>query len=475
MWRFRSLQEAGDGALRSCFTLCNTSDSFAVFKRNLLSGDTNKYRATELKAILKELSKGYSGEVAVNWNVCKSDLVKQLKDMSTPITPKKASPSKASLPPNGSSTRAHLKRQADEPSDNFLKRHTRGGEWEPSTIFSRLCEDLNLSGHQQPHTPTQRWLDEEAITVLKASASTTKVRVNLKLTLKPHEHKSLTNRKRLHSLQLVCLDKNLRPAQWPESLQVKAGPNKINLEVPHAAWRCKDDSREWYRVCSPIDLSSHVSMITLSLPVVVEVSKVVNSVIIAACVVQNIGMTTLCEQIKSGIESRPAIQPQAECLSPDVVVDKATASLLDPVTLKRIKCPVRGVSCSHLSAFDLETYVHFCSSSRIWVCPECEAPAPISDLIYDPFMESILKELSDREDITQVIVNSDQTWIAKEPDVQTSSSQSGSRKKSSVAAVLDLEDEDIPGLDSFFEDDELSRPSCFTQRPTGTADCPIEL
>ena len=322
--------------------------------------------------------------------------------------------------------------------------------------------------------------------VLKASASTTKVRANLRLTLKAHEHKSVSNRKRLHSLQLVCLDKDLRPAQWPETMQIKAGPNKVNLEVPHSAWRCKDDSREWFRVCSPIDLSSNVSMMTFNLPVVVEASKVTNSVIIAACIVQNIGMTTLCEEVKDNIKSRPTLNPQNENLSPEVVVDKATASLLDPVTLKRIKYPVRSVSCSHLSAFDLETYIHFCSSSRIWVCPECEAPSPVSDLVHDPFIESILKELQDREDITQVIVSRDQSWTVKEPDVQTSSSQTrsnGSRKRSSATAtatavLIDEEedDPDIPGLDSLCdEEEELSRPRCFTQKPVGSAECPIEL
>ena len=89
----------------------------------------------ELKSVLKELSKGYEGEVAINWNVCKAELITQLKDMVTAaVNSNLESDFKAPLHLN----RVVLKRKADDSSDVFLKRHTRGGEWVCSFFFLHL-------------------------------------------------------------------------------------------------------------------------------------------------------------------------------------------------------------------------------------------------------------------------------------------------------------------------------------------------
>lgn len=50
---------------------------------------------------------------------------------------------------------------------------------------------------------------------------------------------------------------------------------------------------------------------------------------------------------------------------------KFSLQLTCPITLKRLKYPVRGKYCRHLETFELNSYVELNYASRRWRCPVC--------------------------------------------------------------------------------------------------------
>ena len=285
--------------------------------------------------------------------------------------------------------------------------------------------------HHHHHPPTP--LTPQSIAILRAADTAVKTRLQLKLTLSQSEHALVTNaRKRPYCLHLVCLRRDsLYPAQWPDGLTVRADGKPA--AVPHASWRNKDESRDWCRVVSPVDLTACVSPLNRTLYVTVESTKVHQSVVIAVCLVENKGITAVCEEVKERVareheervRRRAAAAGTETMLTPplardagceEISVDRTTVALYDPVTMTRVQYPVKGARCSHPGAFDLFTYIHFCCSSRMWVCPECEEPCgPTHSLQYDAYFHDVLQseEVAADPDATHVVMHADGTWVLK--------------------------------------------------------------
>ncbi|CAI5999655.1 unnamed protein product [Closterium sp. NIES-65] len=82
-------------------------------------------------------------------------------------------------------------------------------------------------------------------------------------------------------------------------------------------------------------------------------------------------------------------------------------SLKCPLSLTRIKVPVRGKKCSHESTFDLASYLRLNQGlaknvKRAWRCPVCYQQLLWSELFLDGFMQKILDETSDEVDEVEV-------------------------------------------------------------------------
>jgi len=56
----------------------------------------------------------------------------------------------------------------------------------------------------------------------------------------------------------------------------------------------------------------------------------------------------------------------------------------------RIRTPVRGIYCSHRSAFDLEAYIRRSAQFNDWNCVICHNPIPIYQLIVDQAFQIVL-------------------------------------------------------------------------------------
>eukprot|EP01061_Rhynchopus_euleeides_P015253 TRINITY_DN26097_c0_g1_i1.p1 TRINITY_DN26097_c0_g1~~TRINITY_DN26097_c0_g1_i1.p1 ORF type:complete len:606 (+),score=116.03 TRINITY_DN26097_c0_g1_i1:112-1929(+) len=490
------------------------NEDFADFRDNVVEGRVSHYRLKELRVILKALACVYAEQVSLVLNVNKGDIVTQIRNLRERALPQQrpAKPVPA-LPKAGGGNSPYLKFQttprmpprdvsednspysfslpspADPPktpglfgpkappdvtvhTHDYLRQQLERAQvvWTSQSLHEYLERNRQLHGHQQPQYPTIRWLGADAITVARATKGSIKTRTQLKFTLTHAEHGKVTNtRKRQYGLHLVCLMRSsLYPAQWPEGLVVKVDQQQAS--VPHTAWRSKDESRDWCRVVSPVDLTNLMNPLNRTMYFTVEYTKVHQSVVLATCLVEAKGITALCDETRARIlasheseapanpetpahvlptdpSDTPPVFPSVAVQPPsplqgekphalsqashgdEVLVDRTTVPVYDPVTMARIEFPVKGERCAHPGAFDLQTYIHFCCSSRLWCCPECEQPAGVHNLRYDPYFASILAsdEVQGNKDVSHVVLRANGQWEVKHADAGTADR---SRKRS---------------------------------------------
>eukprot|EP00494_Astrolonche_serrata_P033436 UN33705 len=72
----------------------------------------------------------------------------------------------------------------------------------------------------------------------------------------------------------------------------------------------------------------------------------------------------------------------------DIILSECRIKLRCPLTIARIKVPVRGIHCDHPQCFDLRGYLNFCRTSGVWQCPVCSKPCRFSELGIDDDMEN---------------------------------------------------------------------------------------
>jgi hypothetical protein len=75
-------------------------------------------------------------------------------------------------------------------------------------------------------------------------------------------------------------------------------------------------------------------------------------------------------------------------------IPKQKIKLIDPYTCERIRFPVRGKYCLHLSPVCLMTYLQFQKKSRQWRCPICskDSNSFMNEPYLDMWMYELLKE-----------------------------------------------------------------------------------
>lgn len=82
--------------------------------------------------------------------------------------------------------------------------------------------------------------------------------------------------------------------------------------------------------------------------------------------------------------------------------------LLDPLGRGRIQIPTRANTCNHILCFDLEIYLKFNERTPKWLCPICNKPALVQDLIVDAYFQRILRETG--EDVDEVEITPQGEW-----------------------------------------------------------------
>lgn len=96
----------------------------------------------------------------------------------------------------------------------------------------------------------------------------------------------------------------------------------------------------------------------------------------------------------------------------DIVSVGETISLKDPVTLSRIKNPIRSKKCKHIQCFDAGTFITMNRAKGRWECPVCNSKVQWSELILDGYFKDILENTS--MDCESVLVDPSGSWTVSE-------------------------------------------------------------
>ncbi|KAM0791998.1 hypothetical protein ACM66B_007109 [Microbotryomycetes sp. NB124-2] len=85
-----------------------------------------------------------------------------------------------------------------------------------------------------------------------------------------------------------------------------------------------------------------------------------------------------------------------------------TVPIKDPLTLARIKVPVRSPTCMHVACFDLEVWLSLNEQTPTWTCPICSKVLRYDELQHDGYVQDIL-DACDGE-VDAVTIEPDGTW-----------------------------------------------------------------
>ncbi|CAG8638819.1 2335_t:CDS:2, partial [Paraglomus occultum] len=124
-------------------------------------------------------------------------------------------------------------------------------------------------------------------------------------------------------------------------------------------------------------------------------------------------------------------------------------SMKCPLSLLRIKEPVKGAKCRHVACFDLSSYLAVNRANQTWRCPDCHNKVYANDLRVDKFFMKLLKEVPDKVETVELGLNG--TWkpvadATQGGDGEASSDEdetaTGTRSRNSQAEVVVLADSD---------------------------------
>lgn len=132
----------------------------------------------------------------------------------------------------------------------------------------------------------------------------------------------------------------------------------------------------------------------------------------------------------------------------EVIEGPSRISLNCPISFKRIKTPVKGLSCKHIQCFDFDNYVDINSRRPSWRCPHCNQHLRFSDICIDQKMVKVLKEVG--PNVSDIIFSSDGSWnaamesedITEKPEDKTSST--GRDESPQPPDIMDLTQNDDP-------------------------------
>jgi len=75
----------------------------------------------------------------------------------------------------------------------------------------------------------------------------------------------------------------------------------------------------------------------------------------------------------------------------EIATTSVKVSLACPLGMMRMKTPCRASTCDHLQCFDAELYLMMNEKKPKWVCPVCNKPALMENLMIDGFFSDLLR------------------------------------------------------------------------------------
>ncbi|CAG8440715.1 13594_t:CDS:10 [Ambispora gerdemannii] len=137
-----------------------------------------------------------------------------------------------------------------------------------------------------------------------------------------------------------------------------------------------------------------------------------------------------------------------------------------PLTLTRIKEPVKGVDCRHVACFDLMSYVEVNRVKQTWNCPEfgCRNKVTADKLRTDLFFKRLLDEVP--QDVTMIELGLDGLWKPISDGSNDDDTDSERHvKKTKPAPRNEPNNQEVIVLDDSDDDDNQEQQQSFNDTP----------
>jgi len=89
----------------------------------------------------------------------------------------------------------------------------------------------------------------------------------------------------------------------------------------------------------------------------------------------------------------------------EVVCGETKVSLRCPLSICRMRNPVRGTECTHPQCVDLHTFLSFSHRTGTWQCPVCLKPLKFNQIVIDNEMKHILQQTDEDIDLVRLYPN----------------------------------------------------------------------
>jgi hypothetical protein len=89
-----------------------------------------------------------------------------------------------------------------------------------------------------------------------------------------------------------------------------------------------------------------------------------------------------------------------------IISEYLKLSLVCPISQNRIRVPARGIHCTHVECFDIESFLLLHGLTASQNCPICNKSAPL--LKIDLFFSKILDQLA--APVSEIELSSDSSW-----------------------------------------------------------------
>jgi len=167
--------------------------------------------------------------------------------------------------------------------------------------------------------------------------------------------------------------------------------------------------------------------------------------------VDNLTFKDLFNQLKAKGQRQPdytkaLIKEKLADQDQEIATTSCKVSLACPLGKMRMNAPCRASTCDHLQCFDAQLYLQMNEKKPKWVCPVCNKPALMENLLIDGFFTELIKSPRLPADEHEIVLHNDGTWDPLPPKkdeyAQVSATKRSPSKRKASADTFAIEDSD---------------------------------
>jgi hypothetical protein len=178
--------------------------------------------------------------------------------------------------------------------------------------------------------------------------------------------------------------------------------------------------------------------------------------------VDNLTYKDLLAQLKAKGQRQPdytkaLIKEKLADQDQEIATTSCKVTLACPLGKMRMSTPCRASTCDHLQCFDAQLYLSMNEKKPKWMCPVCNKPALMENLLVDGFFSELISSPRLPPDEHEIVLHNDGSWDPLPPKIPdhlkvdntpkqkpkpSPSSSKGTSSNSRVTTTLSLDSED---------------------------------